>query len=281
MKYLTKEFYNAMQKMSLRYPLRASKKAEVFSEDYFKKLYKKEEDKRIKKRKAAYEVKFEDMFPEELTEELAYFFNLVELAPEEAQKAYLEQREQLKYNFDSRPKLSVEQEIKRFKQAFRNRLNYLNKLLPEHILQKVADIRVLAMNVAAPEVKKEITAYCKQNKKFVFSTLDAYKKQLNKQFGPNAPFEEELNLHDNVVLSCRKRGKDIVLTIDNSYGYSTFSTIVFKNCTVIKQDAPLHGAWFLYNEIYKSGDKFELHFLLEKHNKLIDYTILTDGVNAF
>ena len=42
MKYLTKEFYNAMQKMSLHFPLRASKKAEVFSEDYFKKLYKKE-----------------------------------------------------------------------------------------------------------------------------------------------------------------------------------------------------------------------------------------------
>lgn len=281
MKYFTKEVYEAMQKTSLHFPLRASKKAEFFSEDYFKKLYKKEENKLIKEMKSAYEVKFEDRFPEELTEGLAYSFNLAELAPEEAQRAYLEQREQLKNNFDSRPEFSVEKVKSFFKQRFCNRLNYYNKSLPEHILQKVADIRVLALNVASPEVKKEITAYCKQNKKLVFSTLDAYKKQLNKQFGPNAPFEEELNLHDNVVLSCRKRGKDIVLAIDNSYGYSTFSTIVFKNCTVIKQDAPLHGAWFLYNEIYKSGDRFELHFLLEKYNKLIDYTILTDGVNAF
>ena len=50
-----------------------------------------------------------------------------------------------------------------------------------------------------------------------------------------------------------------------------------KNCDVIKQDAPLHGAWCLYEEIYKAGEKFEIHFLLDK-NKLIDYIIVADDL---
>ncbi len=43
MQYMTKEWYETHQKTSFHLPLKVSKKAEVFSEDYFKKLYKSEE----------------------------------------------------------------------------------------------------------------------------------------------------------------------------------------------------------------------------------------------
>lgn len=80
-------------------------------------------------------------------------------------------------------------------------------------------------------------------------------------------------------MSCRKDGKDIVLFIDNSHGFTKINKIRMKNCNVIKQDAPLHGAWCLYEEIYKSGEKYEIHFLLLRKNKLIDYIVLVDDID--
>ena len=150
--------------------------------------------------------------------------------------------------------------------------------LPESILLKVADIRVLALNYASREVKQEITQFCKQNEKSTRAAMAAYQKQYRKQFKTGAPaFVEELNLHDCMVLSCRRAGNDVVMVLDNSGGFTNISTIRIKNCVVIKQDAPLHGAWCLYEEIYKAGESFEIHFLLDK-NKLIDYIIVADDL---
>ena len=45
MKYLTKEWYDTMQKTGLHLLLKVSKKAEVFSEEFFRELYEREENK--------------------------------------------------------------------------------------------------------------------------------------------------------------------------------------------------------------------------------------------
>lgn len=47
MKYMSKEWYETMQKTDFHLLLRVSKKAGMFSEDYFKKLYKSEEKARL------------------------------------------------------------------------------------------------------------------------------------------------------------------------------------------------------------------------------------------
>lgn len=278
MKYLTKEWYETMQKTDLHLLLKVSKTAEAFSEEYFRELYKREEKNWLKLQKDVSEVKFEDIYPEDYHAAYPDGTPLEESLLEEARKSYFEQREQARLKFNNRPEFNIEEKKKRFKQSFRYNLKRLKNSLPESILLKVADIRVLALNYASREVKQEITQFCKQNEKSTRAAMAAYQKQYRKQFKTGAPaFVEELNLHDCNVLSCRRAGNDVVMVLDNSGGFTNISTIRIKNCVVIKQDAPLHGAWCLYEEIYKAGESFEIHFLLDK-NKLIDYIIVADDL---
>ena len=229
-------------------------------------------------KKEVSEVKFEDAFPEEFHAEYADGSPLEESEFEKAKIAYLELREQARINFGKLPSFDPDRERKYFRQLFRYNVKDLKNCLPESILLKVADIRVLALNYASREVKQEITQFCKQNEKSTRAAMTAYQKQYRKQFKTVVPaFAEDLNLHDCEVLSCRRSGDDIVMVLDNSGGFTNISTIRMKNCNVIKQDAPLRGARYLYEEIYKAGERFEIHFLLDK-NKLVDYIIVADDL---
>jgi len=275
---MTKEWYETMQKTSFHLLLKVSKKAETFSEDYFKKLYKSEEKAWLQLHEDASKVKFEDIFPEEF-----HFVN-IDGTPldsseyEEAKRKYFEMREQARLNFMNIPAFDPEREKENFKQTFLINVERLKKSLPDKILQKVADIRVLALNRASANVKKEITAYCKANKKAAEKAMKTYWKEYKKNFKDNEPaFTEKFNFHDCKIISCRKRGNDVVITLDNSGGFTDVKQIIFKNCSILKQDAPLHGAIWLYDEIYKSGSGYEIHVLLLK-KKLIDFIVTTADV---
>jgi hypothetical protein len=232
---MTKEWYETMQKAGYHLPLKVSKCAEVFSSYYFKKLYKSEEKAWLQLQK--------DFF-------------------EYANGSQLEQEEL--------PAFDPEQEKKNFKKEFRHNVKHLKRNLPDEILQKIADIRVLALNRASTDIKKEITTYCKTNERAVESAIKAYWKDYKKSFPNGEPaFAENFKLHDSTVISCRKKGKDTVLIIETG-GFTSFSQITLKNCTILKQDMQLHGAWWLYDEIYRTNDGYEIHVLLHK-NKLIDF----------
>lgn len=278
MRYMTKEWYGTMQKTDFYSRLKVSKDAEFFSEGYFKELYKSEEKKWLELQESVSNVKFEDIYPE------VFHACNVDGSPlekndfERLEREYFEQREKDRLEFNNRLPFDPLEEKKKFKRIFHLNINKLKENLSDEILKKVADIRVLALDYASSEVKNDITKYCKMNEEKVQKVVDAYQEQLKKQFHSNVPaFVSELYLHDCDVLSCRKDGKDIVLFIDNSHGFTKINKIRMKNCNVIKQDAPLHGAWCLYEEIYKLGEKYEIHFLLQK-NKLIDYIVLVDDI---
>lgn len=239
MRYMTKEWYETAQKTSYHLGLKVSKKAETYSECYFKELYKQKENEWLELWKNVYGISIKNAILEE--------FN-------------------------------PEQEKLKHKQALQRNVKSLREKIPEDILQNVADIRVLALQVASREVKQKITKYCKQNEKKVNIAIATYQKEYRKQFSEYEPaFASELFLHDCTLLSCRKKGNDIVITIDNSNGFTDISEIRMINCNIIKQDAPLHGAWCLYEEVYKSGDRFEIHFLFQKKH-LIDFIVCVDDI---
>ena len=281
MRYFTKELYKATRyNDALHMFLRISKNAEAFSEDYFKKLYKRKEYKFVHWRKTSYlyskDIKFEDIWPEEPQ---GGFID----ESEQAKKAYFEQREKAKVIFANRPPFDSEQAKADFEKQFSVRLNMFKENLPDDILQKVADIRVLALGIASQEVKQEITRYCKQNKGRVASARKEYIKtriEYQKQH-KELPFDEDIaSLHDCNVVSCRKRRNSITLTFDGNGLFAKVTTIRMINCKIIKQDAPLHSARFLYNESYESGDGYEIHFLFEK-DELIDFIVYADTLECF
>jgi hypothetical protein len=263
MKYMTKEWYETMQKAGYHLPLKVSKCAEVFSSYYFKKLYKSEEKAWLRLQKDFFEyAKGSPLEQEEI---------------EEVKKESFEMQEQARLNFEIIPPFDPEQEKKNFKKEFRHNVKHLKRNLPDEILQKIADIRVLALNRASTDIKKEIATYCKTNERAVESAIKAYWKDYRKSFPNGEPaFAETFKLHDSTVISCRKKGKDIVLKIETG-GFTSFSQITIKNSTILKQDTQLHGAWWLYDEIYRTNDGYEIHVLLHK-NELIDFIFTATDV---
>ena len=103
--------------------------------------------------------------------------------------------------------------------------------------------------------------------------MKAYWKEHRKTFKHNEPsFLEIFNFHDCKVISCRKKGNDLILTLDNSGGFTNINQIIFKDCNVLKQDSLLYGAWWLYDEIYKADKSYEIHALLQ-NKQLIDFIV--------
>ena len=245
MKYCTKEWYQTMQKTDFHLLLKVSKKAEVFSEEYYKELYAKRETEQLRMDEEVSKVKFEEICSEE------EFVSHEEF--ENARKDY--EKNSLKFD--------PEETKKNFRTAQDYNIELLKTSLPEEILAKVADIRVLALDVCTAEVKRLITKFCKNNEKTVELTMKKLTKAEQEQFGENPPEFTDESFHDCQITALEKSGKDIVIKLDNSGGFTDCKGIVFKNAEIIEQDGDLSGAWWLYDEIYKTDNGFEIHALLE------------------
>lgn len=279
MKYMTKECYDTMQRTGYHFGLRSSKQAEFFSEAYFKKLYKRAQVKWLKEAKACYEVNLAEVLPEEFCFMPVDGRHLTEAEQEEAQRIYAQFREKARAAYENRAPFDPKQVKKDFKKNYRRKMKELKENLPEEILSQVADIRVLALGRASAEVKKAISQYCEKNYKAVRSAGKKYRREYERQFKEKEPdFARKLCLHDRSVESCRKKGKDLLLTLEDRGDPTEVRRIRMKNCKVLKQDAPLKGARGLYEEIFKSGSGFEIHFLMEKNWKLIDFIVLVDDL---
>ncbi|MDD2269059.1 MAG: DUF4085 family protein [Eubacteriales bacterium] len=119
-------------------------------------------------------------------------------------------------------------------------------------------------------------AYCKETSE---SAVNNYLNEYKKTFNDDEPvFIEKFCFHDCKVISQHQKERDVVLKIDNSIGFTSIKKVIFKNCSILKQDAPLHDAWWLYDEIYKIENGYEIHVLLLK-KELIDFIVSATGVD--
>ncbi len=241
MKYMTKEWYETMQQTNLDCLIKISKEAEAFSESYYQKAYYKREQQWIRvKRKAA-----------EIERKLA----------------------QEDMPFD-------EKMVKRwFRAMTQEYIRYYNRILPDEILSKVADVRVLALGYASKEVKKALAALSDENEKKVKAVFQAYQKEYQQTFGDAPPaFAQRFCLHDCRVLSCRKRGKDVVLQLDSSGGFTDVTKLVFENGEVLLRERPLAGSWWLNDEIYLVDSGYQIHALLERNGDTIYFIVNAKNV---
>lgn len=254
MRFLTKEWYETMQKTDLHLLLKTSQKAEVFSEEFYRKLYVKKEAEQLKFDEECSNTKFEDIFDEfDFPSKEEYKKAREEFVPEKFDPVKTKQkfREAQEYNIE---RLKIE--------------------LPEEILEKVADVRVLALDCCTAEVKKLITRFCKENEKKVDRAVRELEKAEQKEFGDNPPdFIKESSLHDCEITAFEESGKDVVLSLDNSGGFTTAKAVIFKNAEIIERDGGLVGAIWLYDEIYKIQNGFEIHALMSDESGLLYFTV--------
>ena len=267
MKYFTKEWYLAMQNTVFFPELKVSKRAGEFSEAYYKELYAREEAKWLFEVSSPIPEDAVTAFDGFLKELLSsdYTSDMTPAEREELERELEEERKRALEAFAEVPELDPDEEKKNFKRIHRREIARIKETLPDEILNTVADVRVLALGYASPEVKKAISAFCRENRRRTERAISAYRKQFEKTFASDpGSFANGLDLHDCEAISCRRRGNDLVITVDSSEGFSDISELRLKNCAVIEREKPLAGAIFLYEEIYKTPDGYELHFLLSK-----------------
>lgn len=106
---------------------------------------------------------------------------------------------------------------------------------------------------------------------FIFSVAqqaETIPKNLRKHF----------RLHDCIVLSVEKR-KDITILLDSSGGFTEENRLIFHDAIIIQEDKAVDGCWWIYEELYKTQDGYEVHMMFaDETNSFIELTIIAKSI---
>lgn len=262
MRYLTKEWYNRMQYTSIYLGLKVNNKAEKLSEDFYQEVYAKAKKRHIKD---LYDFtdynKFKKIFLESIDD-----YN--DLKEEDIEQEFRNANEEMFLG------MSLEEH---FDYCQNNLIEQYKSAIPENILNKVKDIRVLALGYASSEVYKLLKKYCDDNEKFVEEKLRESEKVEEEQF-ENEPisFIEE-SFHDCFIIDINKDKNDLVIELDNENEFTDKTEITFKNYNIIL-DEDIKETYWLYNEVYKNEVGYEVHILTSINDDLKELIIECDDI---
>jgi hypothetical protein len=237
MNYFTKEWYELCQRTGDYLSLEEDKEAEFFSEEYFQQLYNQKLTEHLSLQEEIASYNFDDIYPLEISQE-----------PFDRKKA-----------------------SKEFYKAFLYKQEYVKGVLPKEILKRIVDIRVYVLGKASGQVINDVTQFCKENEKLVNKVIkdyEIYYKKASKSFNRN--IVDNINFHDCIIKDIKQMEQVLSISFDNSGGFTDIDQINFKSYKIIKQDGFLINSWWLYEEIYKTNDKYELHVLLQNENMNIE-----------
>lgn len=286
--YFTKEWYELCQRIHLHVDLTASLFALRKNEFYFHKLYQKQLKEQLKTALEMSKLTAEDVFDTDISE-LAVpqsdgtFLDAAETMSAEEYAELLEdirrQEQEAAANFE--PYVYDEDAKKAdFEERLRQRIRYYETMLPPEILAKVADIRVLALGVCAPAVKRKIARFCAANEAKVDRIRKIYRRYLDAHQEELPPeLVESLSFHDADLKSMEWNGSDLTLTIEG--GMTDTERVTFSNAAIILEESGVVGGWWLYEELYRVGGRYELRVLLENDGALSYLTIQADNIRAY
>lgn len=261
-----------MQKTDLHLLLQISKLAEKYSDDVYTKLYKLEEDKKLNLSKNCSKINPLELFGENDTPSRVDGEPMTEEELEASKEEWAQIKEAIIKNYV--PHFYNEKEEKaNFKKMQKNFIRNLKSKLPKSILDEVADVRVLALNYSTKKVKEKIKNYCEEQMLKVNQAFENYNACYSKMLSSeqNLIFDEKM--HDSQITDCKKNDKEFELYLNSCY--SNVYRIVFTEYKIIKMDKDLINLHWLYDEIYKTQNGYELHILLcDDKDKPIDFILL-------
>lgn len=143
---------------------------------------------------------------------------------------------------------------------------------PPAILQKVKDIRLLALGYCTREVYADFEAYRKLCQKWTEKTMD---EAWNMRRAQGLEWTGEHSLHDSFVRLLEREGEDLLLglEVDEEATWPEIKAIRFRDAAVLKQERPVENAWWLYDEIWRTDDGCEVHALLWRDNEVFELTV--------
>lgn len=261
--------------------VRASGKAEVFSEAYFRSLYRRKLRRYLKHMWEYSTEAFELEWPADFARSPEEFETAADY--EAARTEYLEKRKEALDEWQPEP-WDEAAERADFEQAYQLEMQHLSKALPPEILNKVADIRVLALGMAAPDVKRDILAICRENMRREKEQMQALRAHLEYMCAKYpGSFIEKMYMHDAVFTGMHWQGENLVFDMDGSGCLrETGSRVTFMNCEILQMQQDLIGSEWLYQEVHEEGGRFIVHVLTfnwnrEGYSKYDELTLCASG----
>lgn len=133
---------------------------------------------------------------------------------------------------------------------------------PQHILSKVADLRVLALGFCTAGVWQDFEDFRQQCEKRTIETMEAARKA-QEAAGLDKLWTGEYSLHDSRIMSFRQEGEDLVLEFEREdVDWPEIKAIRFCGARILTREIPVENAWWLYDEIHRSERGYEIHALL-------------------
>ena len=260
MKYLTKEWYETMQRTGLHILLRPLEEARSFSEELFQRLYAECEQEHLDSEKRVCDVDITEL-ADRLSDSSVSRVDGTPISEEERNAVAAFQQIVVKSLREAPQRIFDPEKAKaEYHERYLGSLENAQRKLPDEIKQKIADLRVFALRYAAPEIIEEVTAYSNACDEFVKQTMKNCSEQQKALFADCRPgFFEHYDIHDHHVKSARFSRKDLILEPFDPYDW----IYTFKDAEILEQEHSLDDAYLLYDEIYPVDGGYEFHFLFD------------------
>ena len=305
MKFYTKEWYELMQRMNYTTGMKKIPD-KVYSDKDIQAFYDKDlkaevaRDRRIHNTPPGpFDWEDELLLPDRFTPE-AFLFENEETGevfhPEtpEIARHYLEQeRRQVQERFAARPPFDPAETIECFQETYLSMLRHGGSHYPKWV-QETVDKRLLALwripESAYKRLKKE-----EQANRRAFDKIEADAAVILGQQDIPEEIRSQFCFHDANVLAIKRSGSDVALYLRKDGGWTEDATpyikIIFKNVSRFDREKgfalrPKLDRWgnlgtsciYLYNELYRNEDGYEVHMLFWTSKALRYLTICSEDI---
>ncbi|GEN49421.1 DUF4085 family protein [Alkalibacterium pelagium] len=268
MRYLTKEWYELSQMTDFHLDVRVHKGAGVFKEGLYQRLYKRKEKEFVDMQQEIYDTDPRFMLEEDETAmvPLDMFIN-EEIISEEDQLVNSMSPEEKDHiqklieEYDSRPPFDKYDCKKTFANIHETRIREIMDKLPHELYQQIADVRVFSLGYCSKAVKNQLKALSSDNEKMMNNILNEYDKVQQQENIPQI-IGERFSFHDCEVTDLKVEKKDLVIHLNTDGGFTNFNKVIFKEAEIIKQEGQIKESIWLYDELYRLDNGYEVHVLL-------------------
>ena len=181
---------------------------------------------------------------------------------------------------------SFVQQVASFDDLLMQRIRTLEAILPEDLKSDIADIRILALGEASPEVKLRLDLLSEEYREQVEQDMVDAHEAMKEAFGGRTPdIARELNIQDCRITNIEWDGQQLVLDLDNAGGFTDVCRVTFDKIALLELDSPLNDGIFIALEIYPHVAGYEIHTLLYsemsgEHDGLMYFTLLAESVET-
>lgn len=276
MKYFTKEWARLSNLTDIHTSLEILEHEIEYSE-----LFDRKKEEYLSFEKEISEVKFEgiiDEFDENVLRNYGFSDEEIRNAKDEYDADILKMKE----NFDALPLFNAEDAKASFDRSIEFNQNYLSSILPNHVKEELEDIKLISLDYATPHDYQILENFCIQNQEIVDKAI----KEFDTERQSYKSFYQENNLenfgyHDAYVKEIIFENKDLIIDMDNSFGFTEVNKVRFVECEVVKMDEDLIDSYWLYEELYPHEKGIEVHILFAKDEDFKELILIAKKIISY